>query len=213
MKTTAYKILEIVIVLGVFLGICSCNNSTRNGAEDNSDTSQTALIQDSAEDSDTIIQMVSYPLIIPAAQIPGTIDDTLAANLPEHIRALAAFYSAMGGSDCDGENCGLTSALKLGKQGSEQHKALIRDYFPGDKVAETVLDQNCYLRPSGASSFSEFAFLTIRDYGDSLSVDYELFQYNRGQAERTKGPDIYRFEDDTFENEARNIWTFVGDGQ
>src|SRR5690606_2321098 len=121
-----------------------------------------------------------------------------------------AFYSAMGGTDCQGEYCNLTSALKLGKQGSQEHQALIQGYFPGDKVAETVLEQNCYLRPSGSSSFTDYAYLTIRDYGDSLSVDYELFQYSQGKGERVKGPDVYKYQDRTFTNESRNIWTSVG---
>lgn len=188
----------------LLIGLVSCNRASQNSDDKKLDSSDLVQV-DSGQ-----TEIVSYPIILPATQIPGTIDDSLVAHLPAHVKAVAAFYSAMGGTDCDGETCKLTSALALGKQGSEQHKALIAEYFPGDKVAEAVLAQDCYLRPSGATSFTEFAYLTIRDYGDSLSVDYELFQYDRGQAERTQGPDTYSYEDGKFKNLTREIWTFVG---
>ena len=97
------------------------------------------------------------------------------------IKALTAFYSAMGGSNCSREFCDLTTALELGKQGSDRHKNLIKTYFPNDKVAETVLKQDCYLRPSGASSFSDFEYLTLIDKGDSVYVNYRLMYYNSGE--------------------------------
>ena len=86
-------------------------------------------------------------------QIPGKIDTATIKKLEEPLIALTAFYSAMGGTMCDGEHCKLTTALGLGKQGSDKHKNIIKKYFPEDKVAETLLKQDCYLRPSGASTF------------------------------------------------------------
>lgn len=142
-------------------------------------------------------------------EIPGEIDTTTIAKLNEPLKALTAFYSAMGGTMCSGEFCDLTTALGLGKQGSEKHKNLIKKYFPNDKVAETVLKQDCYLRPSGASTFSDFEFLTIIDKGDKVVVDYNLMIYNRGKIEWTKGPDIYLFKDNKFEKMKRHLWTFA----
>ncbi len=140
-------------------------------------------------------------------EIPGEIDTTTIEKLNEPLKALTAFYSAMGGTMCSGEYCDLTTALGLGKQGSDSHKNLIKKYFPKDKVAETVLKQECYLRPSGASSFSDFEFLTITDKGDTVIVDYNLMYYNRGEIEWTEGLDIYLFNDNKFEKVKRNLWT------
>ncbi|MFO7658303.1 MAG: hypothetical protein R6W78_14685 [Bacteroidales bacterium] len=140
-------------------------------------------------------------------EIPGEIDTTSIEKLNEPLKALIAFYSAMGGSMCSGEYCDLTTALGLGKQGSDKHKNLIKTYFPNDKVAETVLKQDCYLRPSGASTFSDFEFLTITDKGDSVFVDYKLMYYNRGEIVWTEGPDIYLFKVNKFEKVKRHLWT------
>ena len=65
------------------------------------------------------------------------------------------------------------------------------------------------MRPSGASSFSDYEFLTITDKGDTVLVDYKLMYYNRGEIEWTEGPDIYMFKDNKFEKIKRNLWSFV----
>lgn len=142
-------------------------------------------------------------------QVPGKIDTTVVQKLSEPLKALTAFYSAMGGTLCDGEYCRLTSALDLGKQGSDLHKNLIKTYFPGDKVAETVIEQDCYLRPSGASSFSDFEFITITDKKDTVTVNYRLMNYNQGSVKWIEGPDIYVFKDSKFSKVKRNLWSFV----
>lgn len=147
-----------------------------------------------------------YKIILKTNSVPGDIDTTVTEKLPEPIRALTAFYAAMGGTMCDGENCELTTALGLGEQGSDRHKNLIQKYFPADKVAETVLKQDCYLRPSGASTFSDFEYLTVTDLGDTVEVDYNLMHYNRGDVKWTKGPDTYLFKDNTFKKIKRNLW-------
>jgi hypothetical protein len=144
-----------------------------------------------------------------STEIPGEIDTTTIEKLNEPLKALTAFYSAMGGSYCSGEFCDLTTALGLGKQGSEKHKTLIQNYFPKDKVAEMVLQQDCYLRPSGASTFSDYEFLTIIDKGDTVVVEYNLMVYNRGEIEWTKGPDTYLFKENKFKKLKRNLWAFA----
>ena len=142
-------------------------------------------------------------------EIPGEIDTTTIEKLNEPLIALTAFYSAMGGSYCSGEFCDLTTALGLGKQGSDKHKNAITKYFPNDKVAETVLKQDCYLRPSGASTFSDYEFLTITDKGDTVLVDYKLMHYNSGEITWIEGPDIYLLSENKFKKVKRNLWTFA----
>lgn len=144
-----------------------------------------------------------------STEIPGEIDTLAIEKLSEPLKALAAFYAAMGGTMCSGEYCDLTTALGLGKQGSDKHKHLIKKYFPKDKAAATVLKRDCYLRPSGASTFSDYEYLTITDRGDTVTVDYRLMYYNRGDIEWTAGPDTYLFTDNKFRKLQRNLWTFT----
>jgi hypothetical protein len=155
-------------------------------------------------DKDTV-----YNIVLKSKSIPGDLGISTIASLSEPLRGLAAFYAAMGGTMCDGESCELTTALGLGKQGSDKHKALIEKYFPSDKVAIMVLKQDCYLRPSSASSFSDYEFLRIIDKGDTVIVDYNLMNYNYGEIKWTKGPDIYSFKDNEFKKIKRNLWTQV----
>ncbi len=129
--------------------------------------------------------------------------------ITEPIRAMAAFYAAMGGTLCTSDSCQLTTALGLGKQGSPTHQYLIKKYFPNDKVAKAVLDQDCVLPQSGASSFTDFAYLTITHLGDTIQVDYNLMYYNRGKTEFIKGPDTYLFKDNSFKKLKRNLWQFI----
>ena len=147
-----------------------------------------------------------YNLILPTDTIPGRIN---IPQLTEPIRAMAAFYAAMGGTLCTSDSCQLTTALELGKQGSPTHQYLIKKYFPNDKVAKAVLDRNCVLPQSGASSFTDFAYLTITHLGDTVQVDYNLMYYNRGNSELIKGPDTYLFKDNTFKKLKRNLWQFI----
>lgn len=141
-------------------------------------------------------------------EIPGKVNTDEVQKLDEPLRALSAFYSALGGTMCDGEHCDLTTELGLGKQGSEKHKSLIRKYFLNDKVAEVVLKQDCYLRPSGASSFSDYEFLTITVLEDTIKVDYKLMHYDHGNIKWSKGPDLYIFKKGKFEKIRRNLPTF-----
>src|SRR5258707_15551593 len=81
-------------------------------------------------------------IILQTNSVPGDIDTVTIKKLPEPLKAVPAFYAAMGGTMCYGDSCELTTALGLGKQGSEAHKSLITKYFSGDKVAELVVSQN-----------------------------------------------------------------------
>ena len=132
-----------------------------------------------------------YKIIIKTKDVPGDIDTNVIKKLSEPLKAVAAFYSAMGGTMCDGENCELTTALGLGKQGSEKHIELLKRYFSEDKVAKAAIAQDCYLRPSGASSFSDYQYLTISQTKDTVKVLYRLLIFSRGETSVIEGPDIY----------------------
>jgi hypothetical protein len=137
------------------------------------------------------------------------VNNKLAAGLPPHLRAMAALYSAVGGTDCLEQECVLTTALGLGKQGSNTQKALIQKYFPDDKVAKLVLGQNCYLPPSSSSSFSNFLSLSFTVTGNSVRVDYRLAVYDHGNMKIIQGPDIYQFTNQVFINKKRVLYAWA----
>jgi hypothetical protein len=137
------------------------------------------------------------------------VNNKLAAGLPPNIRAMAALYSAMGGTDCLEQQCVLTTALGLGHQGSDAQKALIQKYFPDDKVAQLVLGQNCYLPPGSSSSFSNFLSLSIVVNRDSVTVNYRLAVYDHGNRKILPGPDLYLFTHHVFKNKKRVLYAWV----
>jgi hypothetical protein len=103
----------------------------------------------------------------------------------------------------------LTTALGLGKQGSKQHKDLIKRYFPSDKAAKAAITQDCYLRPSGASIFSDYQYLTLTVLTDTIKVSYSLMIYDHGKTDLTKSVDIYVLQDHKFKTLKRKIWAWA----
>jgi len=62
---------------------------------------------------------IKYIIIKATDEIPGDINQTTVDSLDEPLKAIAAYYSALGGSYCDQdtsfvETCELTTALGLG---------------------------------------------------------------------------------------------------
>lgn len=139
----------------------------------------------------------------------GKLNNSLINTLPPSLKALAAFYSALGGTGCADQQCALTTALGLGNQGSAAQKNLIIKYFPGDKVANLVIGQDCYLAPSGSSAFSNFVSLSFIKTGDLVEVDYELDVYNHGNIKKIHGPDIYLLNNQTFKNKKRVLYAWA----
>lgn len=137
------------------------------------------------------------------------VNSKLAAGLPQHLKAMAALYSAMGGTDCLEQECALTKALGLGKQGSDAQKALIQKFFPEDKVATLVVEQDCYLPPSASSSYSNFLNLSLAVNRDTVKVNYRLAVYDHGHAEIFRGPDIYLFSNQVYKNKKRVLYAWV----
>jgi hypothetical protein len=139
----------------------------------------------------------------------GRINTRLAARLPVNLKAMAAFYSAMGGTDCLELECALTTALGLGKQGSDAHKALIKKYFPNDNAAKLVIGQDCYQPPSSSSAFSNFRSLALYVNLDTVKVNYQLTVFERGSTKIIKGPDIYLFRNNVFINIKRVMYAWT----
>jgi hypothetical protein len=137
------------------------------------------------------------------------INKTLITDLPGYLKGLAALYSAMGGTDCIELHCELTSALGLGKQGSDAQKNLIKKYFPDDKVAKLVIGQDCYLPPSTSSSYSDFQSLSFNVNKDVIQVNYQLAVYDHGNVKKINGPDIYIFENQVFRNKKRVLYAWT----
>lgn len=139
----------------------------------------------------------------------GKVNTKLAAELPASLKALAAFYSAMGGTNCMDEECALTTALGLGKQGSEAQKKLIQKYFPGDKVATLVVGQDCFLPSSSSPSFSNFKNLEIFANGENIRVNYLLTVNDHGNTHVIHGPDIYQFKNQVFKIKKRVLYAWA----
>lgn len=139
----------------------------------------------------------------------GILNKAVAGSLPVSLKAMAALYSAMGGTNCLDMQCELTTALGLGKQGSEAQKNLIQKYFPEDKVAKLVIGQDCYLSPTTSSSFSNFKSLSFIVAGDIVQVNYELDVLNNGSVKKIKGPDIYQYQNKLFKNKKRVLYSWT----
>ena len=133
----------------------------------------------------------------------------MVAGLPAYLKGLAALYSAMGGTNCIELQCELTTALGLGKQGSEAQKNLIKKYFPDDKVAKLVISQDCYLPPCTSFSFSNFLSLSFTVNSDNIQVNYELAILEHGSVKKINGPDIYLFKNQVFKNKKRVLYAWT----
>jgi hypothetical protein len=173
----------------------------------------------STTSSDSSITSGTYKIILrtytepmeedDSLQLPGDIETNTVENLKEPLKGLTAFYSALGGSYCSNDSCDLTTALGLGKQGSNAHKKIIKKYLPNDSVAELLIRQDCYLRPDGASSFNAYEYLTILVVGDTIKADYNLWSYDHGDIKCHKKLDIYVYTDSTFKKVKRDdTWTY-----
>jgi hypothetical protein len=155
-------------------------------------------------------QTSTYKIITEFADaFEGDIDTSEINKLNEPLRALTALYSALAGTECDTSTCELTTALGLGSQGSEVHKSLIKKYFPADKLAKNLIIQDCYLRPGGASTFSEYAYLTITQTKDTFKVNYKVNFYDHGNDSYTKRLDVYLLRNNQFKaiHRSRTRWT------
>ena len=129
-------------------------------------------------------------------------------GLDEPLKALAALYSSIAGSNCDGANCDLTTALNLGKQTSEEHINIIKKWFPNDKIAQILLRQNCDLPFAGSSYFREYAYLNFDIKNDTVVVHYEIITYDHGKSSVLKNFDKWFITPNEIFVIKQNIWKF-----
>jgi hypothetical protein len=105
-------------------------------------------------------------------------------KLNEPLRALAAFYSALSSSSCksvsDGQECDLTLALGLGKQGSTEHKDILRKWISPNFVLDVTLKQDCLLRPESSSHFNSYSFLEFIATQDTVKIYYRVVYFDAG---------------------------------
>jgi hypothetical protein len=136
----------------------------------------------------------------------GKINKNDISKLSEPLKAIAAFYSGLGGTNCENDECELTKALGLGKQGSKEHKQIISKWLPSDKAAMQVVAQNCIQSPSGSSDFSDYTKLSIEQNLDTIFVNYSLLYWNYGDNVWVYGPDKYLIQGNKIKTLKRNIW-------
>lgn len=126
-------------------------------------------------------QTNKFDIILKDKMIPGKINKPIIDKLSEPLKAIAAYYSALGGSNCNSSKCELTTALGLGKQGSDDHIKILKKWFKTDKSSQQLIKQNCYQPPNTASIFSDYQYLSIEHNGSKVTVRYSLFLYNHGK--------------------------------
>jgi hypothetical protein len=146
-------------------------------------------------------------VIIPKST--SEVNTQVVGQLSPNLKGLAAYYSAIGGTNCKDQTCELTSALGLGSQGSVLQKNLIQKYFPDDNVVNMICGQDCYLPPANTLSYSNFKFLSFTVQGETIKVDYQLAVYDRGNLKLINGPDIYTYQNQTFKDKKRVLYGWV----
>ncbi|AZA54295.1 hypothetical protein [Chryseobacterium sp. G0201] len=208
-----------ILTLGVLsLIIFSCDKSNKTSQSVNKNTDSLSVITktDSLSSQSTSPENIpvkemneKFTLIKKSKQTPGDINKADIDKLSEPLKAIAALYSGLGGSNCSGENCELTTALGLGKQGSQAQKDLVKKWFSNNKAAEQLISQDFYQSPNTASNFSDYEYLTFEQNGDTITVNYDLLIYNHGQSTNIKGPDKYVIKGNIIETVNRNIWKDV----
>jgi hypothetical protein len=200
------------------LGVCSliifsCNKKTEKNISKISDSitikssdtisaNKTDIVSVKRDSVDGFFTLIKKD----TGSIPGPVNKSEIDKLSEPLRAIAALYSGLAGSNCSNGNCELTIALGLGKQGSKLQIDLVKKWFPKDKVAEQLISQNFYQPPNTSSSFSDLKFLTFEKKGNIVIVNYDLFIYNHGEESNISGPDKFIIKGNTIETINRNIW-------
>lgn len=203
-------------VLSLFLFSCNKSDKTTESINKVTDSLSTVTKTDSIPTKPTAPENIpikevneKFTLIKKSKQTPGDINKADIDKLSEPLKAIAALYSGLGGSNCSGENCELTTALGLGKQGSQAQKDLVKKWFSNNKAADQLITQEFYQSPNTASNFSDYEYLTFEQNGDTITVNYNLLIYNHGQSTSIKGPDKYIIKGNIIETINRNIWKDV----
>lgn len=127
-------------------------------------------------------------------------------KLNEPLRALAAYYSSLAGSNCDQKKCDLTTALDLGLQGSKEHKNLLEKWFPNDSIVRQVLNQECFQASTSSSSFRNYNDLIFEANRDSVKIIYDVIKYDHGKSSIIKGIDKALLKNNEIVILEQNLW-------
>lgn len=116
-------------------------------------------------------------------------------KLNEPLRALAAYYSGLAQSNCDYDSndhvlCTLTTALGLGRQGSEKQISLISKWMANDTVAQAIINDSCFVGMPGSSHFTDYDFLNFTVNQDTVVISYGRLFYDHGATSRDRRKDI-----------------------
>ncbi len=127
-------------------------------------------------------------------------------RLNEPLKALAAFYSCLAGSNCDDGKCELTTALFNSAQGSVSQKNSISKWFSNNVTAKKVLAQNCFVSSSSSSSFADYALLEFLVSADTVKINYAVNEYDHGKSSLNKGQDLAIIKSNQVLMIKQNIW-------
>jgi len=123
-------------------------------------------------------------------------------KLNEPLRALAAYYSGLAQSNCDYDGndhvmCTLTTALGLGRQGSEKQISLISKWMSNDTIAQAIINDSCFVGMPGSSHFTDYDFLNFTVDHDTVNISYGRLFYDHGATSRDSRKDIARIKNNS----------------
>lgn len=107
-------------------------------------------------------------------------------QLNEPLRALAAYYGIVSGSNCmdhtgvDTMECELTTALGLGYYRSAKQVAVLNKWFPEDKEVANMLSDSYFVGSSSSSNFCNFTYLVFDVANDTVKIRYRVGCYHQG---------------------------------
>lgn len=128
-------------------------------------------------------------------------------KLSNALIALAAYYACMASTDFADDGDSLINVLKLGKQGSTDHKNLIKKWFVNDRVANILLKQDCFQAAPGSSYFRIFDYLNFNVKADTVLINYKVTKYNHGKSSSYFSTDKALIKDNEIIMLVQNIWS------
>jgi hypothetical protein len=101
--------------------------------------------------------------------------------------------------------------LGLGTQGSTKHNALIKKWFPNDRIASILLKQECFQpssSSSSSSSFRDYDHLKFEKNRDTITVYSVIVGYDHGNSKVKKSKDKWLIKEHEIVVINQNFWKF-----